>query len=49
MQICFMTCNVENADADEADREQDDDDGTTDKAATPAERIHTPKELKRNL
>ena len=39
----------ENSDEEDGKGEQDEDDGTTDKAATPAERIHTPKELERNL
>ena len=39
----------ENSDEEDGKREPDEDDGTTDKAATPAERIHTPEELERNL
>ena len=31
----------ENSDEEDGKGEQDEDDGTTDKAATPAERIHT--------
>ena len=39
----------ENSDEEDGKREPDEDDGTTDKAATPAERIHKPKELERHL